>query len=222
MTGSAPATGRSSTGAQSTVMPSAARSSAISRAPRKAASAGFFDAAMTAAGGYSRQCGGFSRATRPPSWSISTGASARRTVSRKPITRFLNCAGLSTLRWNRMKPSGSALRKNFFSLSVNRLPLKPKMTARGSRLDEDAGDMALFEGVAALRGRGFVGNRPGHDAVVDAALGPEIDLDRIGGQSSQNVGLRRFEPGPAGLRRFDRAQRAQLQEIPLARRQSRR
>jgi len=82
--------------------------------------------------------------------------------------------------------------------------------------------MAIFEGVAALRGRGFVGDRPGQNAVVDAAVGPEIDLDRIGGQLGENVGLRGFEPSPAGLRRLDRAQRAQLQEIPLARRQGRR
>ena len=77
-----PATGTSATGAQSTSMPSA-RSSARDQPrvePRRLARG--IDIALgaaraiCAAGGAARQCGGLSRATRPPSWSIRTGASA--------------------------------------------------------------------------------------------------------------------------------------------------
>src|ERR1700683_5246589 len=204
MIGSDPGAGRSSTGAQSMVMPSAAKSSAISRAPRKGAAVVLLSAARPAAGGYPGKCGAFRRATRPPSWSISTGASSRRTASRSPATSFFTCAGFSQLRANKMKPSGSALRKNFFSSSVSAVPPAPKMTARGSRLDEDAGDIALLEGVAAARGRCLVRDRPGHDAEEHAAIGAEIDPHRIGGKIAENVGLRRLELGPVLLRRLGR------------------
>ena len=41
------------------------------------------NAASAAAAGYAGQCGGFRRWTRPPSWSISIGASGRSTACRR-------------------------------------------------------------------------------------------------------------------------------------------
>ena len=52
------------------------------------------------------------RWTRPPSWSIRIGASARPTVSRSESQSARTCSGFSTLRLNRMKPHGAASRKN--------------------------------------------------------------------------------------------------------------
>ena len=57
------------------------------------------------------RAGARSRATRPPSWSTSTGAS-RPTLSRRSAVSRRSCAGSSTLRAKRMKPHGSAAAKN--------------------------------------------------------------------------------------------------------------
>ena len=73
--------GTSSTGRQSTLMPTARRSCAISRAPRRvdlaltSGSLAWSRAVGAAPAGYFGQCGGPIRCTRPPSWSIRIGAS---------------------------------------------------------------------------------------------------------------------------------------------------
>ena len=83
-----PATGTSSTGAQLVLMPQARKlgSRQSSRQPcrrgRPLADRRRRAAPKAAAGGSSRQCGGRSRRTRPPSWSISTRMSAPTAVAR--------------------------------------------------------------------------------------------------------------------------------------------
>src|SRR5262249_25569760 len=63
---------------------------------------------------------------------ISTGASARATDERSSSTSRRVRSGVSTLRPNRMKPSGSASRKKARSSAVRSGPAQLKMTARGT------------------------------------------------------------------------------------------
>ena len=88
-------------------------------------------AAKTEAGGASRQWGGFSRCTRPPSWSIRIGVPARPEISFISATRPMTCRGSWQFRSNRMKPAGRVSAKKRLSSPVNAGPEHPKITALG-------------------------------------------------------------------------------------------
>src|SRR5829696_1647632 len=70
------------------------------------------------------------RCTRPPSWSMRIGASSRPTLSRREAVSARTCSGPSMLRWNRMKPQGSASLKKALSSGVIARPEQPTMKAR--------------------------------------------------------------------------------------------
>nr|MBX2853883.1 hypothetical protein [Paracoccaceae bacterium] len=104
---------------------SAAHKASSDHAPLSAASV------QAPAGGHSRQCGPRNRATRPPSWSIRTGA-RHPTVSRSSATKSPTWVGVSMFRANRMKPQGFDSAKKAHSSGVNRDPRHPKIAAVAS------------------------------------------------------------------------------------------
>src|SRR6185312_14295289 len=114
-----------------------------------------------------------------------------------------------------MKPSGSASRKKSRSAGVSVAPEQPKMAARGSRLDKDAPDAALLQLVAVALRRGGVGDRPGLNAVVDAA---RTEVGALGGEGhrAEQVALLGPQMIPFLLRGLRRAHRAELEAIALA------
>src|SRR5579883_470887 len=101
---------------------------------------------------------------------MSTGASARPTLSRRSATSLRTCAGLSQFRWKRMKPRGSASRKKSRSAAASAGPAQPKMTAAGLRLDKEAADPAPLQLVAAALRLGGIGDGSRLDAVESTAL----------------------------------------------------
>src|SRR5580658_713402 len=115
-----------------------------------------------------------------------TGASPRPIASRIAATRPRTWSGDWQLRWNRMKPSGSASRKNSRSSRVSDGPAQPKIAARGSRLGKDAPDAATPEFLAVARRDRLVCHRPCLDAVVDS-VPAEIDPLGLEGQLAENV-----------------------------------
>src|SRR5579883_2351975 len=129
-------------------------------------------------------------------------------ASRRSATRARTLSGLAQLRWNRMKPSGSASRRKRRYSAVRAGPAQPKMTARGSRLDKDAPDAATLEFPAvALGGRG-IRDRSGLDAVEDAAFA-EIDARRAESRRPQQVAMLALETLPFLLGALGRAHRAE-------------
>src|SRR6185437_4806369 len=142
------------------------------------------------------------------------GASARPTDARNSATSRLICAGVSQLRAKRMKPSGSASRKNCRSLTESVVASQPKMTGFVTRLrlHEDAGDLAALERSAILRRFCLIHDRPGLNAVV-GALGTETDARDRERQFSEHVGILPLQLLPFGFRRRFRFKRAELQAI---------
>ncbi len=104
---------------------SAPISAPVSQAARRpAAVAADSRADASPAGGWARQCGGRSRATRPPSWStISTARSG--STSRSAAVSARSCAGSCTLRPNRMTPAGGCARSSAASAAVSCGPGDP-------------------------------------------------------------------------------------------------
>src|SRR4051812_44473081 len=219
MTASLPATGTSAKGRQSTVMPRSVRSAAINRELKRAAwkpNSGTmsYSAPKVAPGGLTGQCGGPSRATRPPSWSIRTGASGLLTESRNSLTSEVTCAGVSILRLKRMKPHGRSARTNARSSALSSSPEMPVMNARllmgrirpltapGSRKPpsiplDDALPAGGFQTVAELGGLAAGAERADHGAVIDA-LFAEIhtpDRSRTGPQHGRVLALHHSEGG---------------------------
>jgi hypothetical protein len=70
------------------------------------------------------------RCTRPPSWSMRMGASARPTVSRMAAQSARTCSGVSMFRRKRMKPQGAASLKKATSSAVRLVPDEPAIKAR--------------------------------------------------------------------------------------------
>src|SRR6185312_14295859 len=114
-----------------------------------------------------------------------------------------------------MKPSGSASRKKSRSAGVSVAPEQPKMAARGSRLDKDAPDAALLQLVAVALRRGRIGDRPGLNAIVDAARA-EIGALRVKTHGAEQICLLAPEMVPLLLRGLGRAHGAELEAIALA------
>src|SRR6185437_5238847 len=114
-----------------------------------------------------------------------------------------------------MKPSGSASRKKSRSAGVSVAPEQPKMAARGSRLDKDAPDATLLQLVAVALGRRRIGDRPGLNAIVDAARA-EIGALRGEAQRAEQVALLALQMVPLLLRGLGRTYRAELQAVALA------
>src|SRR5207245_1955193 len=173
-----------------------------------------------AAGGRAGQCGGLGRATRPPSWSISTGASARPTDWRSPATRERTWSGFSTLRANRMKPSGSAARKKSRSSAVSEVPAQPKMmeaviaAAARSKPHRQALLLLRFQLFAYLLGLRRIGQRAGLDAVVDS-LGAEVGPLHGQLQGTESIGELLLQLGPLRLGEIDRLHRPELDAVAL-------
>src|SRR5690348_9238934 len=119
---------------------------------------------------------------------MSTGAVARPTVPRNSATSARSCAGFSQLRLNRMKPRGSASRKKARSWAESAGPAQPTISARGSRLDNDAPDAAAFQFAAIALFCRRIPDRPGLDAIEGAARA-EIDAVRAQGERAQYVAI---------------------------------
>ena len=200
-------------------MPSAARSSAMSRAPSHAASlaAAPPSAAIARRRGICRpmrRLAGARRGRLP-----GRSAPARRRARRCRANQRRGArtwSGSPQLRWNRMKPSGSASRKKARSSGGE----------RRTRAAEDGGAAAhgltrmhptlrCFSSSQIALGRGGIGDRPGLDAIVDAAIA------EIGTRRGEAAALPSrspccvLQPLPFVLRRFGRAHRAELQAIAL-------
>ena len=129
----APGRPRSSTGAVTMSNPAAAQSNPIrapvSHAARKpAASSVAYSRPIAAAAGWARQSGGRSRATRPPSWSTISTASAGR-QSRSSATSAASWSRPRMLRANRITPAGAAARSSAASAASRAAPAMPTMAA---------------------------------------------------------------------------------------------
>ena len=86
----------------------------------------------SSAGAHSRQAGARSRATRPPSWSISTGAS-RPTLSRSsPVSRRELLRALDVAGEEDEAPGRRPRRRSAAPPAPSAGPPQPKMTARGA------------------------------------------------------------------------------------------
>src|SRR3954468_14611211 len=92
-----------------------------------------------------------------------TGASVRPTQSRKAAVSLRTCSGSDTLRRNRIRPQGSASRKNACSSTVSSSPAQPAIKARAligpastqlpsSVLSDEALAAGRFEPVAERAG----------------------------------------------------------------------
>ena len=106
----APSCRTSSRGRAFTLTPTERSISAIARALARAASiaddgAARYSKANRSAGGNAGHSGGFIRATRPPSWSIRMGRSARPRQLAQRIGQPKQLLRISQLRLNRMKPA---------------------------------------------------------------------------------------------------------------------
>src|SRR6476469_1686701 len=106
------------------------------------------------------------------------------------------------LRANRMKPSGSASRKNARSSALSDGPAQPKIVAftggkSPRRRDDDAIGLAGLECAADALRLLFV-EQAGLDAVPHALVG-EIDLCRLHAQVGQYVAVRGLQLGPSRL-----------------------
>ena len=78
---------------------------------------------MSRAAGRVRHCGGRSRITRPPSWSIRTGRRAVAAPSaRSSSVSARSWARSAQLRWNRMTPAGGSASSSSRSAGVERRP----------------------------------------------------------------------------------------------------
>src|SRR5215472_14428908 len=97
-----------------------------------------------------------------------------------------------------MKPSGLTARKNSRSAFDSANPAQPKIAARGSRTEDDAGDMTLLERPAQLRRGAAIGERSSLDAINHAAAA--FDTHRIGRQRREQIGFRALQARPFGLR----------------------
>ena len=133
ITACAPGMARSSTGAAATSKPAAAQSrpisAPVSQAARRPAERRRANSApIAAAGGCARQCGGRSRATRPPSWSTISTACGGRT-RRSAATSDASCRGSSMLRANRITPTGGYARNIAASSADSAGPAMPTMAA---------------------------------------------------------------------------------------------
>src|SRR5713226_1882475 len=115
-----------------------------------------------------------------------------------------------------MKPSGSASRKKSRSVGMSAGPEQPKTTARGSsRLDKDTPDAPPLQFVAVALGRRRIGDRPGLNAIVDAATA-EIGARGSESQGAEEIPLLALQALPFLLRGVGRAHRAELQAVALA------
>ena len=108
---------RSSTGAQTTSSPSATQVAPEQRGIG-AGGVGSGAPSKAAAAGKASQCGGFSRATRPPSWSTRIGASRAQDVADRRRSARAAAPASATLRANRMTPSGGVARSSAASSAV--------------------------------------------------------------------------------------------------------
>src|SRR5260370_37151257 len=114
-----------------------------------------------------------------------------------------------------MKPSGSESRKRPRSTWVGAGPEPPKTTALGSRLDKDAPTAPPLQLAAVALGRRRIGDRPGLNAIVDAAV---AKIGARGGESqrSEEIALLTLQALPFPLRGLGRAHRAELKAVALA------
>src|SRR5690348_5448455 len=94
-----------------------------------------------------------------------------------------------------MNPAGSASRKKPRSVSVRVVPLKPKITASASRLDNETPHMPRFKRRATALGRIAIGDRPRLYA-IENPLRAEIDAGRRETELAENIGLLRLESLP--------------------------
>src|SRR5260370_35861954 len=108
-----------------------------------------------------------------------------------------------------MKPSGSESRKRPRSTWVGAGPEPPKTTALGSRLDKDAPTAPPLQLAAVALGRRRIGDRPGLNAIVDAAV---AKIAARGGESQRSaaIALLTLRALPFPLPGLGRAHRAEL------------
>ena len=155
-------------------------------------------------------------------------APARRRGRRCRATRRRGArtwSGSSQLRWNRMKPSGSASRKKSRSSGVERRAGAAEDGARhgGSRLDKDAPDACA---ASARRSRARPRRhrrsaRPGCDS--RCRVSPRSARDRGEAQLAEQIALLVASAGPIrACAASARAHRAELQAIALPPRPARR
>src|SRR5260221_2137744 len=114
-----------------------------------------------------------------------------------------------------MKRSGSESGKKSRSTCVSAGPEQPKTTARGSRFDKDAPNAPRLQLAAVALGRRRIGDRPGMNAIVDAAV---AKIGARGGESqrSEEIALLTLQALPFPLRGLGRAHRAELKAVALA------
>src|SRR3984957_17224813 len=151
--------------------------------------------------------------------SISTGASPRPTQWRKSGISARTCSGSRQLRWNRIKPSGLASRKNARSSALSVSPAQLKQIANGSvcwgSLDKLAPQPAILERLAEFLRRGLVPNRPDFDAIPDAAIA-EIGAHRDRGKFAEQIIILVLDPRPFAARFVGGSQRGKLDAHPAA------
>src|SRR5258707_15761693 len=114
-----------------------------------------------------------------------------------------------------MKPGGPGPRKKSRPTGVSAGPERPKTTARGSRLDRDAPNAPPLQLAAVALGRRRIGDRPGLNAIVDAAV---AKIGARGGESqrSEEIALLTLQALPFPLRGLGRAHRAELKAVAPA------
>src|SRR5260370_6351015 len=114
-----------------------------------------------------------------------------------------------------MKPSGWESRKKWRSTCVSAGREQRKPRARGSGLDRDAPTAPPLQLAAVALGRRRIGDRPGLNAIVDAAV---AKIGARGGESqrSEEIALLTLQALPFPLRGLGRAHRAELKAVALA------
>src|SRR5258708_26285605 len=114
-----------------------------------------------------------------------------------------------------MKRGGAGSGKRAGSPGVGAGREQQKTTARGSGLDKDAPNAPPLQLAAVALGRRRIGDRPGLNAIVDAAV---AKIGARGGESqrSEEIALLTLQALPFPLRGLGRAHRAELKAVALA------